>query len=195
MRAARWGAPFSYVRAHRFTKFQKHKEHRRRTIEREFASLYAVRRPAGEKPSGGHGNDQRDQHGRRGIRRVYLPEEEERAGPERSPHDDEHRAEHQHHAGRGGEPSPSPEPEPGRKIVPQNSTEARARLARKGVLREGPRERNGGNPFCRVDCQDGGPDEKGPRHLIAVERPDVPAPGGPNIEMRFPTNEKKGGRE
>jgi hypothetical protein len=63
------------------------------------------------------------------------------------------------------------------------------------VVREDPREGDCSDPFRGVECQNSGTHQEGAGHLIAVQRPDIPAPGGTNIESRYPTNEKKGGRE
>ena len=63
------------------------------------------------------------------------------------------------------------------------------------VVREEAGEGDCADPFRGVEYQDSGPYKEGTGHLVAVQRPDVPAPGGADIESRFPTNQKKGGRE
>jgi hypothetical protein len=54
---------------------------------------------------------------------------------------------------------------------------------------ENPGEKNPENSLEEIDQKYGAGSRCGPRHLIAVERADIPASGVPDVEFGFPTND------
>ena len=63
----------------------------------------------------------------------------------------------------------------------QDRTDSGTGLMSEIVIREEAGDRNCSDPLRGVECQDCSTHQEGAGYLVTVQRPDVPAPGGTDI--------------